>query len=286
MTQALTIGLIHPGEMGASLGAALKPNVHRVLWAAEGRSPHTHRRAQAAGVEDVGALPVLAEQSDMIISICPPHAAEDVAQEVAALGFDGVYVDANAIAPQRAERIAGLVTGAGARFVDGGIVGRPVAPGSDTRMYLSCEDASMVADCFAGSALGVIVLPGPAGQASAMKAAYASYTKGAAALTLGILALAHHYGLTEALETEWAKSQPGLFDWSTRQAGRNAPKAWRYTGEMQELADTFAALGLPRGFHEGAEDIYGRLSGYAEAAKLPSAAEVIDVLLGHRMPER
>ena len=40
----------------------------------------------------------LAERCDTIVSVCPPGDAVAVAEQVAATGFDGLYLDANAVA--------------------------------------------------------------------------------------------------------------------------------------------------------------------------------------------
>ena len=116
----MRIALVHPGEMGAAIGAALRAGGHDVLWASEGRSPATAERARAAGLHDVGRFERLRD-ADAVVSVCPPHAALDVAR--ACVGFDGIYVDANAVSPQRAQEVAALQP----RFVDGGIVGGPRA---------------------------------------------------------------------------------------------------------------------------------------------------------------
>ena len=122
-----TIGLLHPGEMGAAVGKCLAGAGHQVLWVPEGRSAATRERAEAAGLTGV-ALAEIVSRSDVIVSVCPPHAALDVARQVA--GFGGLYLDANAISPATAREVAAIVEAGGASYVDGGIIGTPpVAPG-------------------------------------------------------------------------------------------------------------------------------------------------------------
>ena len=98
-----TVGLLHPGQMGASVGACAREGGARVLWVSEGRSDQTRARAEKAGLEDVPWLNALVNQSDTVICVCPPHAAAEVAQAVAGLGYRGLYVDANAISPESAQ---------------------------------------------------------------------------------------------------------------------------------------------------------------------------------------
>src|SRR5437899_8685775 len=140
-----TIGLLHPGDMGSMIGAAVRSGGSRVLWAGEGRSAATRKRSSDAGLEDVGSVAALVGASDVILSVCPPHAAGDVAAQVAGLRFAGTYVDGNAIAPVTAREIGGIVEKGGATFVDGGIIGPPpVKPGS-TRFYVSGTSAERIA---------------------------------------------------------------------------------------------------------------------------------------------
>ena len=96
------------------------------------------------------------------------------------------------------------------------------------------------------------------GAASAVKMAYASWTKGSAALLLAARALARAEGVEETLLAEWGISQPGLEERSARAAGAAAAKGWRWIAEMEEIAATMAAAGLPEGFHQAAAEIYRR----------------------------
>ncbi len=273
-----TVALLHPGAMGASVGAAAAGNA-RVVWASEGRSADTRARAVGAGLEDAESLPRALEVADLVISVCPPHAAEDLARDVAARGYAGRYLDANAISPERTRRIGALLAGTGARLVDGGIIGGPAWRGGTTRLYLSGDCAAEVAAVFEGSPLEAVVLDGPVGAASALKMAYAAYSKGSAALVAAILTLATHEGVHAALLEEWARGEGRLARDYERMIGAAVPKAWRYVGEMDEIAATFAAAGLPSGFHEAASALYRRLERYKDSAPPPPTAEVVAELL-------
>jgi 3-hydroxyisobutyrate dehydrogenase-like beta-hydroxyacid dehydrogenase len=241
------IGLLHPGQMGAAVGAVLRERGHRVVWASEGRSEATRARAAEAGLEDVGSVGAVAE-SEFVFSICPPHAALEVAGGLGSFG--GVYVDANAVAPATAAKVAGLV----GRFVDGGIVGSPPREPGTTRLYLSGEEAPVVAELFAGSVLDARVVS----SASAVKMVYAGWTKGSAALLLAIRELARREGVEGTLLEEWALSIPDLPERSERAARSADAKGWRWVGEMEEIAATFEANGLPGGFHHAAAEVFRR----------------------------
>ena len=235
----MIVGLLHPGEMGAAVGRVLQENGHEVLWASDGRSDAT--RARARTFQDAGTVAELAATSDVVFSICPPHAALDVARSVA--GADVIFVDANAISPMHAREIADLHPS----FVDGGIVGGPPAePG--TTLYLSGPVAESVAALFAGSSLE----PRLVDDASAVKMAYAAWSKGTAAMLIAIRSVAAHFGV----EDEWRAAAPELLERLDRAERSAAAKGWRFAGEMEEIADTFAAAGQPEGFHRAAAQVY------------------------------
>jgi 3-hydroxyisobutyrate dehydrogenase-like beta-hydroxyacid dehydrogenase len=277
--QTRTLAILHPGAMGSEVGACLRERGHRVLWASEGRSAATVKRAQAAGLEDAGTLDRLAAQAEIIFSICPPHGAVELARAVAATGYRGVFVDANAVSVDTVLEIEAIVTQAGMRFVDGGIIGTAPRKAGNARIYFSGAQAADVAALLAGSTLGAIALDGPAGQASALKVCYAAWSKGSTALLAGIRALARHGGVEDALMAEWGVSAPYAASRS-EDAAKKAEKAWRWVGEMQEIAASFEKAGLPTGFHDAAATIYERLDAYKGYDAPPPASEVIDKLLG------
>ena len=231
---------------------------------------------------DKTSLSELASSSDFIISVCPPDAATALAKSVAATGFAGVYVDANAVSTGTARELAAIVENSGARFVDGGIIGPPAHRQGTTRLYLSGDEAATVASAFQGSILEAIAIDTRPGAASALKMCYAAWTKGSAALLTAIRALALAEGVEGALLEEWSISQQGLDARSTAAARNNAFKAWRFAGEMREIAATFEASGLPGEFHTGAADIYERLAGFKDCDPAPELTELMQTILGNR----
>src|SRR6266496_1328336 len=244
---AATVGLLHPGEMGSAVGSVLRGRGHRVVWASEGRSTETRMRAEEAGLEDAGSVEELVRRSDVILSVCPPSAALEVAGAVA--GFGGVFVDANAIAPGTAREVEAVIAAGGGDCVDGGIVGAPPRAAGTTRLYLSGPEAESIAGLFAGSVVDARVLSGDIGTASALKMTYAAWTKGTAALLLAIGELARAEGV-----------EPPLPEESQRAARSAQAKGWRWVGEMEEIASTFAAAGLPDGFHRAAAEVFRTLT--------------------------
>lgn len=269
----MRIAVLHPGEMGASLGLTLKASGQEVFWCRQGRSAATSARAESFAALDT--LEAVARSCEACLSVCPPAAALSQARAVAECGFNGIYVDANAVAPATAAAIATLFN---ARYVDGGIVGPPALTPGTTRLYLSGERSAEVTGWFTSGPLEALDLGAGRTRASALKMAYAAYTKGLSALLLNVNALAERTGVRDALAAEWERSQPDLAKRSDRTAAATSAKAWRFVGEMAEIAATFGDAGLPSGFHEAAAEVYGRMAGFKDQ---PAATldEVLQALL-------
>lgn len=280
-----TVTLLHPGNMGATIGAAAASSGARVLWVSENRTTESRRRAKEARLVEARDFAHAIQQSDVILSVCPPHAALAVAQDVAARRFRGIYVDANAVSRATAEQIGKVVTAVGATFVDGGIIGAPVRRAGTTRLYLSGSRAGEVANLFAASMLDARVIGESPGAASALKMAYAAWTKCTDALVLAVRALAAREGVEQALLQEWALSQPDLERRSVQAAAVAAPKAWRYVGEMKEIAATLAAAELPSGFHAAAAALYDRLTCFKDQTDPPPTVAAVISALTNRPAE-
>jgi 3-hydroxyisobutyrate dehydrogenase-like beta-hydroxyacid dehydrogenase len=255
------IGVLHPGVMGAALGSALKPVASAVIWAAAGRSVPTSKRAEVADLVGVPDLAELARRSNVIISICPPDAALDVATQVAA-ALDGraerpLYVDANAVSPATVSAIADLL---GAEdVVDGSIIGPPAWERGSTVLWLSGARAATVADLFDRSPFDARVLGPDLGAASALTACFGLQSTALPALWLAMAAAARAYGVEDALRSELARDD---VDYTARLAeytARSSATAWRWAGEMDEAADTIAAAGQPEGFSRAAAEVYRKM---------------------------
>ncbi|AEA25327.1 Phosphogluconate dehydrogenase, NAD-binding protein [Pseudonocardia dioxanivorans CB1190] len=256
------IGILHPGAMGAALGSALKPVASGVVWAAAGRSQATSKRAELADLIGVPDLAELARRSHLVVSICPPHAALDVARQVAA-AVEGrpdppLYVDANAVSPATVEKIGELL--GRERVVDGAVIGPPAWEAGRSVLWLSGEHAQPVADLFAGSPFATGVLDGGLGAASALKACFALRTKALPTIWATMAAAAHRYGVLDDLRGEVARTGGDLDAELSALRGRAGDRAWRWAGEMDEAGDAVAAAGLPDGFSRAAAEVYRRLA--------------------------
>jgi 3-hydroxyisobutyrate dehydrogenase-like beta-hydroxyacid dehydrogenase len=261
------IGIVHPGEMGILVAVSAQNSGNEVLWASDGRSPATRERASRSGLRDVGTLAKLCELCPVIISVCPPEFAENIGEQVAQLSYQGTYVDANAIAPERTQRMARRLEQQGALFVDGGIIGPPATTRNRTWLYLAGEHASSIAPYFSAGPIETEVLPGGIGRASALKMCFAAYSKGSIALACLVLAAAERLDVLEDLKRQWARNGPSLPE-IKGEISRATPKAWRFVAEMQEIATTFQSVGMPPEFHRAAAEIFRRLFTKTDATLL------------------
>lgn len=251
----MTIGILHPGQMGTAVAAQAVAVGARVIWCPEGRSEATAERAAEAGLESVAALSDLLSQADIVLSVVPPAFAEDLAHQVASVGYTGIYVDANAISPERTRRIARILPAA--KFLDGGIIGPPPSRTAGARLYLSGPESAMkqVQEVFADTSVSVPLLDGGVGKASALKIAFGSFQKATRALAAVSHALAEHHGVRTELLTEAermgssALSQPDYLP-------SVAARAWRWGPEMREVAAALAEAGLPADFAVAAETVF------------------------------
>lgn len=276
------IGIVHPGQMGEFVGAILKRAGHQIYWVSENRSAETRNRAEKHCFLELQDMADLCKTCEIIISVCPPVFADSVAKKIHSQSFNGIFVEANAISPEHSIRISKLFRKKDTEFVDGGIIGNPSWERGSTSLYLAGAKAETVKKCFPESNLEVHSLGDVVGKASALKMCYASYTKGTTALLCGILALAQDHEVLKSLEYEWSKDGNTLAQSSKERAVRATAKAWRFTGEMKEIASTFAKSSLPDGFHLSAAEIFERLSNFKGNENPPDFPEVISALLKNK----
>ncbi|HLG74419.1 MAG TPA: DUF1932 domain-containing protein [Chloroflexota bacterium] len=255
-----TVGLLSPGDMGHSIGNVLRHGGLRVITCLQGRTSRSAELAKEAGIEDVRDDETLVREADVVLSVLPPDRAvgnaSRVAAAVQATGTELLFADCNAISPKTAREIEGIVQEAGIRMVDVGIIGNPPKPGPQTtRLYTSGPHAGEFAE-LAEYGLDVRVMGDKMGQASGIKMCYASLTKGLTALGTELLTAGRLLDLEEPLRAELEASQPQLYAWLARYMPSMPPKAYRWVGEMLEIASTFEDLGMTPRILQGAADMY------------------------------
>jgi 3-hydroxyisobutyrate dehydrogenase-like beta-hydroxyacid dehydrogenase len=267
------IGILHPGAMGSRVAEQAAAAGAEVWWLPSGRGAASVARAEAAGLRRAGSLAELAERCHIVLSVCPPAAALDVARSVADVSFSGIYVDANAISPQHTLEIAGLFESTEATVVDGGIVGGPPRkPG--TRLYLSGDDPAAVdavRALFAPTVLEPIVLPGPIGRASALKLSFAAFNKISSALAAQSYALAAGHGVLDELLALASDVLPGSALARPGQVATAGPRAWRWAPEMEEIAAACAGVGVPGDLATAAARLFARWADLKDADEVTVA---------------
>ncbi|MEU3400692.1 DUF1932 domain-containing protein [Streptomyces filamentosus] len=256
-----TVGILHPGSMGAAVAACATINAAAVLWCDTGRSTASAARAARFGLTPVAELAELLDRSDIVISLCPPAAAEDLARDIAAHRFAGVYVEANAINPERAQRIAALLE-PDATVVDGGVVGSPPVGGKTPTLYLSgpIGETERIEVLFAGTAVRTAVLGTKVGQASALKLSYAAFQKTSRVLVALAVGMAREHGVDQEL-IEVASRRTDSYLAEPEYVAKTAARAWRWGPELEEAADALAAAGLPPEMLRAAASTLARWNG-------------------------
>ena len=259
-----TVAILSPGEMGAAVGKVLRESGLEVTTCLEGRGEQTRLRARECGFSIVSDLEELAGTADLILSILVPAEAEKVARSVAramaASGGRATYADCNAVSPQTTGSLEPLITQAGGTFADAGIIGGPPRDGYAPRFYTSGPGASTLAE-LDGRGIEVVKVGGESGRASAIKMCYAAMTKGTTALQTALLVAAIRLGVYEELRKEILASQRPAFDQIERSVARLPSVAYRWIGEMEEIAATFESVDVTPDFHRGAADVFRLVAG-------------------------
>jgi 3-hydroxyisobutyrate dehydrogenase-like beta-hydroxyacid dehydrogenase len=292
-----TIAIQSPGDMGHGIGRVLAEGGYRTISALEDRSQRTRGLAKAAGIEDIGGLSDLLEQADVVLSIMRPDRALGFVEALASLApaYSGrpMIVDLNAVAPGTGRAAAATAEAAGFDFIDGGIIGSPPRPGSKStpRLYISGPRAGELV-ILNQTGLDFRVLGDGIGAGSAIKMCYAALTKGLTAIGIHSMVTARLEGVEEALMAELGSSQKDLLRHLERGLPDMCPKAYRWVGEMEEIAKTHVDGGLPGEMFIGAANIYSMVEAsplgaeVIEDRKLGTTAEEVARILGDHIGGR
>ncbi|MFI5967620.1 DUF1932 domain-containing protein [Streptomyces asoensis] len=273
------VGILHPGSMGAQVAAQAVAAGATLRWLPQGRSAATRERAGDIGLRPAADLRELAGACEILLSVCPPAAALDVAAQVADAGFRGVYVDANAVGPERMAEITDVFEGGAVTVVDGGITGPPPREPGRTRLYLSGDDTAVarVRDLFEGTALTPFVLPGPVGRASALKLAFAAYNKISYALAAQACALADGHGVLDELVDLAGHLLPDTPLGTPEHLATAGARAWRWEPEMREIAAACRAAGVSAAFAEAAAATFGRWEAHKDDQAVTTGELIADL---------
>ena len=235
-----TVAIIAMGEMGAGVGRARVENGARVITSLQGRSQASAARAAQAGVEVMPDDGALVAQAEFVFSIVPPARAGELADRLlphlSQSAGKAVFVECNAVAPATVKQIAVPLQAAGLPFVDAGIIGPPPAPGRPAPRFYASGGAVSRFEELRKFGVDVRPLSGEVGDASALKMAYGGINKGLQALGAALILGAVRSGVAPALYREMQDSQPAVLQLLTRALPQMYAKAYRWIGEMEEIA--------------------------------------------------
>jgi 3-hydroxyisobutyrate dehydrogenase-like beta-hydroxyacid dehydrogenase len=264
-----TVAVIAQGAMGAGVGGRLAERGLHVVTSLSGRSEASAKRAR-----DAGMIPVSDQecaQADYFLSILPPSEALPLAKKMAALIGPGnkkpIYVDCNAVSPPTKVEIGNVILKSGAPFVDVGIIGLPPQKdGSSPFLHASGADAARFAP-LGDFGINVNVIEGPIGAASALKMSYAGITKGVTALGAMMMLAATRNGAAQGLRSEFDRSQKALLPWFQRSIPAMYSKAYRFVGEMEEIADFVGEDPQAKQMYLAFADFYRRMAADVEGKR-------------------
>ena len=257
-----TVGVMSPGDMGSGVGGVLVRSGLRVITSLKDRSEASSTRAAEQGIVDVGSLDDVVASSDLILSILVPSEAlvfaASAAESIVRTNSHVAFADCNAVSPATGVKIGKIITAADGMFIDAGIIGGSPRTGAIPRFYASGEHAGILAE-LDGKGISVPVMRGAVGRASGLKMLYAALTKGTAALHASTLMAAKSLGLFDDLIHELEQSQSGTLTAMGRVNSISA-QAFRWIGEMEEIASTFEDAGVTPNIHAGAAETFQKIS--------------------------
>jgi hypothetical protein len=253
-----TIGILYPGEMGSSLGKVLSENGYRVVTTVEERSSRTRRLCLETGLEILNSFREVVQAADIIISVVPPAAAVQVAEQYASFADlrsrTSLYIDANSISPETTKQIGDLLSQLPINFVDAAVHGLASRLRTQGTIYLSGPHASDVAELF-GRSLRTRIIGETIGQASVFKMLLSGMSKGLVALFLEMSLLAREEHMLDSFLSECREYYPGIMTAIDRLLPTYPQHASRRADELRELETTMFSLSLEPGMVHGAQQL-------------------------------
>jgi 3-hydroxyisobutyrate dehydrogenase-like beta-hydroxyacid dehydrogenase len=258
------IAVLYPGEMGAALAALLASRGLRVITTLGNRGEQTARRCRAMGIAVLDTFKEVVESADVVISLVPPAAAEEVAREYCELAHlapaRAIFVDANSIGPELAGAIAARFERHGVDFVDGAINGLAKNLATTCTFFLSGQRAADVAGLIGGD-VKVRLLGDHPGRASAMKMLLSGLSKGVCGLFVETALIAHRHGMLAEMIDSYSKIYPGVMGIVERMMPTYPLHAERRATEMREVEQTAHAAGLEPCMLAAARHVHELLAG-------------------------
>lgn len=194
------IGVIGFGEVGSTFsnkmaerGASVR--VYDTLLEERGGKQLLQSRIKHRNVALVTRQTMLS-QSDVILSVVPTQAAEEVAVQIAEdIKPEQTYVDLNSTSPTAKKRISRIIQTTGAMFIEGAILGAVGATGAQTHILIAGEKGEQVAEALEGLGLNTTFYDVEIGKASAFKMLRSVFSKGLEALLLEMMIAGKRAGI-------------------------------------------------------------------------------------------
>jgi L-threonate 2-dehydrogenase len=266
--EAQTVAIVGTGEMGSAIGRRLREYGARVTTSLLGRSAASARRVERAGLEVRNDDRELISDAGFVLSIVPPATAFSVAERfhepLKRAGTKPIYVECNAVSPRTVQRIASLLEDTHCGFIDAGIIGGPPPVRRDpsarrTSIYASGKDAALLKR-LSIHGLEVELLDDQVGSASAFKMCYGGLTKGLTALGSVMIRAAARHNLAIPLYEELIQTQAEMLKLLARRIPDMLAKAYRWEGEMEEIAAFLDDDEAGASMFKGAAKLYSRLA--------------------------
>jgi 3-hydroxyisobutyrate dehydrogenase-like beta-hydroxyacid dehydrogenase len=249
----LKIGLVGYGEVGKILARALRDQgvawvgAWDVLFRDPSQGAAMKERATQDGVEACSSLAALLACADIVISAVTAANALEVASEAAQSVRSGTFfLDLNSASPMTKAKAAKLIDGAGAHYIEAGVMTSVPPYGIRVPMLLGGMRAGVLADKLAPLGFDLTVVSEGIGVASAMKLCRSVFIKGLEAIIVESYTLARCHGVEHQLLASLAETFPEI-DWEkqgTYLFSRVAKHGKRRAEEMREAANTVREAGF------------------------------------------
>ena len=254
MESRIRLGLIGYGEVGKIFSAGLKaqPGVAAVgAWDLKFARADTRAaeraHAAAAGVQAHDSAAALCAASALVISAVTASSTLAVAEEAARHIRPGtLFLDLNSASPGTKRQCAALIDGAGALYVEAGVMTSVPPCGIRVPMLLGGAQAAALAARLNGWGMDARAVSEQLGVASAIKMCRSVMIKGLEALVVESYAAARAYGVEEHVLPTLQETFPSI-DWAAQGAyffQRVAQHGQRRAEEMRESARTVREAGF------------------------------------------
>jgi 3-hydroxyisobutyrate dehydrogenase-like beta-hydroxyacid dehydrogenase len=244
-----TVGFIGFGELGATLAGALAgPGGHDVhAWSrpradSEAAAALT-ARIEAAGATQAGSLEAVLDGADLVLSVLPGSASEELAERALALLPAGAcFADLATAPPEAKERAAARAAEREVLYVDGAVA----ASGPELPVAAAGSGAERLRELTAATGMAVEPIGADAGTAARLKLVRSVYMKGRDALVLETMLAARRLGVEDAVARSIAGpgEQVPFTELSERVLRALAVHAGRRAEELASSAALLRELGI------------------------------------------